>query len=405
MNEYQQTTMNSSADVCTAQIPQHWHANNLSEQTSSDEILSNQTDKNSNKTSNATTINTIDESEQSSNHMMKKRVTPVPASYLRRRPNLQSNASDSNTSQHVKRTNSLPTSKKSTIPSPIFIAPKKSSPQPHSFSALACDDASYHKRRPVLERQTPVHDDVNTMAMNNPSRSPQPKFFIQSSSSEHDENSSDESDHESLLIRKKQTPVTLTQINSNHSPLAIFITDPSGNSFTYDPDHFAQCKNDHNEQTVDHDSEHTDTNTLGPNTTINSSSTSDIEIILPASPVKHDKHILHSIGEEEEEYEKNNDEEENNSTTMKKNANEPLDRRWSDELVKQNQDEGSSLPPSVSLNQIPPTVHTPTKLSKTKYILMKLHLTSSSKDDDTNVSPPKKRTVRRAGDKTRYQTQ
>lgn len=417
MNEYSQVTMNS-ADVCIAPLPQHWNANDLSDQVLSlsnnlsDEILSNQPDKNSNKTQTSTaitTINTIDESEHTSSTMMKKRVTPVPASYLRRRPNSKSNVPDSNLSLQNKQSNS----KKSSKPSPIFIAPKKTTPQPHPFSSLSFDDVSYNKRKAVLERQTALHDDVNTTSMNNSSRSnKQAKFYIQSSSSEIDENSSDESDHESLLIRKKKT-TTLTQMNSNHSPLVICITDPSGNSFTYDPDNITQHKNDHNDQTIMDDSGSIDINTLGPNTTIDSSTTPDITVIPPTPPIKHDKHILHSIGEEEEEEEEEEQEQEQDAEQKDCHniAKEPLSRRWSDEPVKQDPNESSS-PPSVSLNQLPTVLFTPkqteitpTKLSKTKYILMKLHLTSSSKDDDTDISLSKRRTVQRSADKKRYQTQ
>ncbi|CAF4491427.1 unnamed protein product, partial [Rotaria magnacalcarata] len=55
------------------------------------------------------------------------------------------------------------------------------------------------------------------------------------------------------------------------------------------------------------------------------------------------------------------------------------------------------------------TINPPVKLSLKKYLLMKLHLASSSKDDESNmlsptINPPKMRLVRRAADKKRYQT-
>lgn len=390
-------------------VDQHKSTNNLSNETSS-----NHTDKNSNKDELSTNT---DESDKSS-MTMKKRVTPIPASYARRRPNLVNQSA--NTKLLLPHNKTKITNKKQSTP--VFIAPKKTSPQRHSFSSLSFDDSLQIKPKPILERQIASVDDNNSSSMTNWTPAPPVRFHAHSSGSSLDEDSDDnEIDRESLLIRKKHPKIKKQQkfnfaipIDSN-TPSAIFITDPNGRSHTYDPDDDgAEDANISNEQTLDNVFNSTDTNTLDPNSTIDISSIPEIILIPPSPSIMLDKHTLHSIGEEEENEEENGNGNQTNLNVHEKDENqidkEPLGRRWSDGVVDQ---ENEQLLPSqtplikmASAASVTKQTETPPpKISKTKYLLMKLHLASSSKDDESNNSQPKKRIVRRSTDKKRYQTQ
>jgi hypothetical protein len=264
-----------------------------------------------------------------------------------------------------------------------------------------------------------MNDDHHTSSMTtwSPSSSPTARFHIQSSGSSFDEDSSDESDNESLLIRNKhgkiQEPESSVHVQTH---VTIFVTDPYGHSSTLDPDNDIRNESKHNEHKAENDSDPTDTNILFPNRTFDASSPADIVIIPSTSPIILDKHTLHSIGEEEEDDENNNNKtkgNENNPVNVQNKYfnlidKEPLSRRWSDNSA----DQQKSPSPQSSLMKIPSATsvikqaeNPPVKISKTKYLLMKLHLTSTSKDDESNIPAPKKRTVRRATDKKRYQTQ
>ena len=193
----------------------------------------------------------------------------------------------------------------------------------------------------------------------------------------------------------------------------MFVTDPHGQSRVFD------LKADSiDDSTVDND------------TPVDHSS----------SPAMTEKYTLHSIGEEEEEgsANKNNTDgiilskeldrieaftrsRQTNADVQNQNDAKaagddddemiPLGRRWS-EGEDQLRSPQSALTKMASTSAIPkPAGVQPTKISKTKYLLMKLHLSSpTSRDDDASASttvthlPPRKRTVRRSSDKKRYQT-
>ena len=379
------------------------------------DISVNDTDKNGNKEEFSTTF----DQSRNSHSTMKKRVTPVPTSYTRRRPYLKTDSSDPKLilSNGKNSTTSMKKSGKST---PIFIAPKKTSPQPHSFSLLAFDESPNNKSKPILERQTAISDGDQTTSMTTwVPAPPSTRFYIQSSSSSVEDNSSDESDNESLLIREKnprtkQTPVQVPV----QSSLTILITDPDGNSSTVDLTNDMRSTSDPNEQNTDEHSDSSDGNTLSPNSTFDISSPPDPSLIPGTQPVVLEKHALHSIGEEEEEEEEeeeaDNDDDQEDSSTQNIDTNKiqpgQFNRRWSDGNTEQAPPSNSSS--TASLTKVSsaepvakPNENAPVKLSKTKYLLMKLHLSSSSKDDESVLSASTKRTVRRAFDKKRYQTQ
>ena len=393
--------------------------------------LSNHTDKNSNKDE---LLANVDESDNSIT-TMKKRTTPLPASHTHRRSNRKNESPNSNLLTPNKK-NKLggTTINKSTKSAPIFIPPKKSSHQSPSFSTIASDDSHQTKSKHILERQTALIDNQISSTMINSTTTSPTRSYTQLPSSSLEDSSGDDSDNESLLIRKKIPKIKDQQFNTSlptpfYIPPAIFIIDPYGNSHTFDPDSNLQEQNDHNEQILSDDS-----NTLNPNNVLDISSLPEVEVTSPTTP---DKYTLHSIGEEEEEGEVKRDSgnifskelnriealtrshQTNLDVENKDNDHinkELLSRRWSDSIA--DQEEKNSVPkpllvktPSAA-SVMTPTGYSPVKLSKTKYILMKLHLTSSSKDDEANTfplstttNPPKRRTVHRSSDKKRYQTQ
>ncbi|CAF0760713.1 unnamed protein product [Adineta ricciae] len=407
-------------------IPTNGHAN---------PNLSNSTDKTSNKDE----IQSNQTESDKSTMTVKKRTTPVPASYARRRANIKNEAAAANLLQPNNKTKPAGASTKKPVkPSPIFIAPKKTSQQPHTYSTPLFDELQQLQRKNTLERQKASIDDqqnISPVASSMSSSSPVRFFAHSSASSLDDEYSSDESDHESLLIRKKMSHIKDHQLNLSCPsyfalPPTICITDPHGQSYTIDTDDHYAGLNDVHEQTNDSDPYSpvfAHPMEISPSPTDNS---------MPSSAIL-DKHPLHSIGEEEE------DEDNADVNTFSKELNriealtrsrqpkvdvtsqeieqpdkEPLSRRWSDGIVDQDKEKGAGAQstlikmPSVASVTKPTTTSPPVKLSKTKYILMKLHLTSANKDDESNMSsaaivtnPPKKRTVHRSSDKKRYQTQ
>ena len=384
---------------------------------------------------------------------MQKRVTPVPASYLRRKQSLKKCISSPSEfidpnflapcAKTRSRTISTATPSSSTSPKriqkqgPIFIAPKKTSPSPipRSHSLFSFDESVQMKRKENMERQCTSPDDRNAVPIS-PSWTPAPptctRFFVQSPGSpldDDDETSSDDgAGYESLLIRNKNPlrrlvkPQQKYQLSPNIIiPTALYITDPDGNA------HLCDLNNDLPDEL-------NDSPRIIENDNIPMKSKGEL-----SSSSDSDKYALHIIGEEDEEsFEKNT----NNGKILSKelnrieafkrsrqtnltaehkdtngNPNEPngnlLGRRWSDGLV--SDDDQARSPRLVKMSSatsvVKQTATPPPKMSKAKYFLMKLHLTSSSKDDDSNVSTanlpphPPKRTVRRSSNKKRYQTQ
>lgn len=282
--------------------------------------------------------------------------------------------------------------KKVAKPGPIFIAPKKTQPSgiPRGYSFYGSDDVNSIKRRSPIDDEHHHHSN----------RSFPLSIACCIDDDDDDGTSSDDSHHESLLLRNRSAmkkPVVFKQNYTLPShviiPTAIMVTDPCGHSHSYDIDHEYNNGSKSNEDNLD-------------------------------------KYTLHSIGEEDEEtIEKNNQNgiilskeldrieafTRSRQTSSETDRNEesetkPLGRRWSEGGVS-DEDEQNPSPSLVKTTSTASVIKQnnsqPTKISKTKYLLMKLHLTSSSKDDESNnstVPPQRKRVVRRSSDKKRYQT-
>ncbi|CAF1403801.1 unnamed protein product [Adineta ricciae] len=327
-----------------------------------------------------------------------------------------SNCNGSNTS--------TATTRKPAKPAPIFIAPKKSQPRSYTWLSISTDDVSQTKRKSITgDEQNPAP--ISPLWAPAPPTIPT-RFFTQSSGVLYDDDgtSSDENNHESLLIRNKRFFKKPSKTKENHVsfvpsnliiPTTICITDPDGHSRVFD------CSTDwmdgefaNSERIIEND--YLAAATFNPNHTYDycSSSSSTIPITSSSSPSPNslDKYGLHSIGEEEEE-EENRDGlilskelnhiqaysrvRQTNSSVEKKDSDQslkhklklPLERRWSDSCVSDDEDPIELQPPRLikmaSATSI--TKQTPAKISKTKYLLMKLHLAPSpTKDDDTNMS-------------------
>lgn len=364
-----------------------------------------------------------------------KRVTPVPASYVRRKENLRKNLSHSSEVlnpnlliPHAKAkssTGSVGSTKKSHKPAPIFIAPKKTQPflPPRSFSLPSVDEAVQSKRKVPLEKQLSAGDESSTSSVASwaPTRFAAQSAATSLTDDDDDGTSSDDSRNESLLIRNKKlhkpTTTTRTQVFPSspvqlNVPTAVLITDPHGNSRILDFQSSSWY------ETLDDES-----STLTPS-----------EI-----------YTLHSIGEEEEGQEELNKKvdglilskeldriqaftrsrQPQVDSPMKnlepESSKVPLGRRWSDGVVSDDDEKMNSSAPAPSLmvkmasttSVSKQTSASPVKLSKTKYLLMKLHLTSAPIKTEGADLPPagaasssssRKRTVRRSTDKKRYQT-
>jgi hypothetical protein len=464
------------------QIFQHWKIKTLEHQHAINQSKNNTTSNHfsqafTNTVSSVNTSNNETISHEISSNMiepeksmttMRKRVTPLPKLHVRQKDTLKKSITSptdfSNPNllaPHTRiRSRTIATAtptKKATKPAPIFIAPKKTqpSPLPRSYSLFSMDESAQIKRKPMLDKQNSVNDD-QSLTSTSPTWAPT-RFFAQSLSSSLDDDgtSSDDSCHESLLIRDKKRLKKRTKNTENYPlsihpnliiPTAILITDPNGNSRSYDLNNefFEEFANI--ERIIDND--------IIP-------SIMNSEISQPASSNSLDKYLLHSIGEEDEgSIEKNNNNGiilskelnrieaftrsrqtnltvQNNNSNLNKNDKIQLGRRWSDGVVSDDdQDIGSPqsaplvkmasttsvmkqpiAPPAnltSTMSVIKQPINPPAKISKTKSFLMKLHLISSSnKDDDSNIPtitptnppPSRKRTVHRSTDKKRYQTQ
>jgi hypothetical protein len=454
-----------SNEAFIIQIFQHWkiktlehqHATNNSGPTTSSNHFSQALTKT--KTSNLETISHETSSNNNKDEVsntnesaipittMKKRVTPLPASFIRRKDNISKKSialpTDSTNpnlltpyTKNSSRTITTATSgKKSNKPAPIFIAPKKTQPAPlpRSFSLFSFDESTQNKRKITFEKQNSVSDDQIPTPIS-PTWAPAPpitpiRFFIQtpgSSLDDDDESSSDDNSHESLLIRNKRSAKKPSERKEKYPlslnltvPVAIFITDPNGHSRSYD---FTE-ELVHTGRIIDND--------IIP-------SNINREISPSVLPMSSDQYTLHSIGEEDEgSIEKDN----NNGIILSKelkriDASSPtrrtqsnvgenqkkseydkqlLGRRWSDGIVSDDEEhtQPSLVKTTSTTSIIKQPIMPPAKISRTKYLLMKLRLTSN-KDDDSNTSatnlppppaPPRKRTIRRSSDKKRYQTQ
>lgn len=346
--------------------------------------------------------------------------------------------------------------KKPTRPGPIFIAPKKSQapsqPRPYAWPSL--DELSQNKRKAISERPSGSSDDASPTSIS-PSWAPAPpRFLFQSSTSLYDdETSGEENDHESLLIRNRRVLQKPRTTNEKHTlsmpshliiPTSISITDPDGHSRVLDSSNDWMDEFANNERIVENDFFAV---TPADYDHVFGYPSSASNLNLPPSPSSIDGHKLHSIGEEEEEHDwpkhgnrnglilskeldrieafsrsrqsilsvEKKDSEREGSRQRRK----VLERRWSDSYLSDDDDDDhhrlkrTALVKMASTTSISkPAVTPPAKVSKTKYLLIKLHLAPSpTKDDDANVSPTtganppaRKRTVRRATDKKRYQT-
>ncbi|CAF1129941.1 unnamed protein product [Adineta steineri] len=324
--------------------------------------------------------------------------------------------------------------KKTNKPAPIFIAPRKTQPPslPRSYSCLSLDESSQNKRRGMFDKQSAYGDDQNSMTMSSFWAPPRSLTPSPSSPIDDDETSGDENNHESLLIRNKKFFKKTTKTKEKHYlsipsnlniPTAICITDPHGHSRVFDINNDWHEEFSNNERIVEN--EFTSTNTFDPNSLFDySSPSSSIVVIPPSPPTSPDKYALHSIGEEEEEYafeKENNDgiilskelnrieaysrSRQTNSNVQKQktvdqkqnqnqNGKPLLERRWSDSFVNDDENHiGIQQSPLVKMASVAsiakPSVTPPVKLSKTKYLLIKLHLASlPNKEEDLNYSPP-----------------
>ena len=430
---------------------------------SSNEIPANKTDSESDK--HELSIK-FDESEKTG-AAMKKRTSPIPASYLRRKPHLKSNTTSHDSSKPKslaiqaasKPAAETTASKKLTRSVSVFIPPKRSQSQTQPFCPRVLADAREYKENSSLKRQNAMTDDQSswTKIEWNPAPICTLKRVRSLDRSYRDANLLDDANRDgSLLLRNRstlKTPWSPQNQSSNGSlpncPCAfssIIITDPEGHSHPFDPDQPIQRRD---EVVASHgeDSSLTDGNTLAPNSTFADESPSPVIIITPSTPqLVHEKHTLNSIGEEEEEEEEDDGDGNGKAAAAIQNDSifskelvrlealsrsrqnslnvhqqgdddthtELITRRWSDG-VSQPQSAPSPSTPAVPMAKSAASVPVKSnplpspKFSVGKYLLMKLHLTSSSQDDLANVSTAttveEQRTVRRSSKKTRYQTQ
>lgn len=324
---------------------------------------------------------------------LQKRVTPPPTSYLRRKENLKRHNSAPtdhfdpkylapNVTKAKSTTGSISSTKKTTKSNQVFIEPKKTqqSPLPRPFALPSFDESLAIKPKFFAEKST-----------NN---------SIPFAHSDDDETSDQEIRQESLYIRRKvavpKRPRTTNFVSHEHLhiPAAIFVTNPQGHCQTFD----------------------LESESLKETTNLQHS------VTIPSLLDKYS--TLQSIGEETEENDDDDEHDDDDVDHHKKTdpnrlsgSDEdrpiPLGRRWSDGVV--SDDDGQSRTSSqprpltkmssvTSIMKTEPTIKTPVKISKTKYLLMKLHLTPSTNKSEETARKAERRTVRRSSDKKRYQT-
>ena len=319
---------------------------------------------------------------------LQKRVTPPPASYTRRKENLRRQHLPNNepfdpkfltpsASKAKSATGSINSTKKAPKSTPVFIEPKKTHPHPlpRPFALPSFDESLAVKPKspgnPIVFAHG--HDD--------------------------DETSDQESREESLYIRRKaarQRPTVTHYVPPEHVhiPTAVFVTNPQG-----------RC------QSFDFESE-----------SLKEASTLPHSVTLPSFLDQYS--TLQSIGEEVEEEEETNDDDDadhhreidpDRLNGSDEERRIPLGRRWSDGVVSDEEQQTRTPSEPRALMKMASSVSSvskpespsknPVKISKTKYLLMKLHLTPAvnKAEEPTNRAP--RRTVRRSSDKKRYQTQ
>ena len=432
----------------------------------SNEMQANTTDKSHRRDDFTSEVG--DDDDRKTIATIKKRDRPLPTSSKRRKEMSRSHSALSEsinskllTPQHNNRLASGSSgSKKSHKAAPIFIAPKKFSSPSYSSPGNLFDDCLRIGQKPILKRQSSFNDADNTGRAFHWTPAPPPSSsrfpvgtIMPSQRNSNDDDSGDENVPQSLLIRDNRTrkkPVVVKPDSRPHLflPSTILITDPSGLSHVFDPD-FDMQETNNVVPGAEENTHSIDTNTLGPNSIFNyESALPDVIIIPPTPPVIHNKHKLQSIGEELEEEEDDEEQAEEKPTSPKDkifsreldrfdvlsrsrqamlsvqppivdpkstdNDREPLTRRWSDSFF--DRDQEISSPPTAKPLKKPPSIlsmpklpiPTTVKVSLGKYLLMKLHLTSNSKDEPTDLllalDPAKKRTVRRSPNRKRYQT-
>ncbi|CAF2636795.1 unnamed protein product [Rotaria sp. Silwood2] len=454
-----QHTINNPENITTSNNFPQTYDNKISYvETSNIETVSNEITSNNNKNE----LSNINE-PQISTIAIKKRTTPLPTSNTRRkaleRKIITTSAESSNPNllapytknKYGTATVTTIAAKKSPKSTTIFIEPKKTQPSPpqRPYSIFSFDESAQMKRKTTLEKPNVTDDDQSPTSISPtwapPSHMTSTRSYLHSQNSLHydDETSSDESSFESLLIRNKknikkttnsQEKYSLSNISNLIIPTAIYITDPNGNSRTFDWNDDSMEEYFHSGRIIDKDSIPMNTNFSYVNNMPAYSSSSTITKVSSTEEIILDKHALHSIGEEEEEeaiyqyyYDgkilskeiermeaytrvrktKSNVQTNDTNRNQQKNDQVPLVRRWSDGFVSDDDDEYIRSPqrsvvkaPSATSIAKPP-ISPPVKLSKTKYLLMKLHLTSSSqKNENSNTLvttttnlPPRKRTV------------
>lgn len=393
----------------------------------SNESLSNNIDKNGNKDELPVRV---DESDKSI-IAMKKRSAPISSSYMRRRPRLKDNTSPKesfdtqslatdNKTKFTETKTSIKTVEKSV---PIFIPPKKPSSRSHAFSTYPFNDPFETKQKPIFKLQSTFADKNNSSSTTNwvpTSPLSQASSHMQTVSSSHDESSNNDSDQRNLLVTNSKTKLNDEQRSSSceiyfNIPSVILITDPDGYSHVFNPDADSKESKGIHEEILNDGPYPTNTNTLYPNSVIDLSVPTDIMNTSSVSSTKLGKHTLDSIGEEDEEdieeptknlghivsrelerMETLNRLCQTSSYIIRKadiefhydTNKEAINRRWSDGVFNQNKTSTSSSKIKrtswTSVKQQSDDV--PVKLSITKYLRMKLHFTSSNKDNKSNIS-------------------
>lgn len=318
---------------------------------------------------------------------LQKRVTPPPMSILRRKENVRryhSAPMDNfdpkflapNVTKAKSTISSISSTKKTTKSNPVFIEPKKTqqSPLPRPFALPSFDESLAIKPKAFAEKLT-----------NN---------AIPLAHSDDDETSDHEIRQESLYIRRKAPVPKRCRVTNSVShdhlsiPAAVFITNPQGHCQTFD----------------------LESETLKETTNLSHS------VTVPSLLDKYS--TLQSIGEETEENDDDVDHphqktDPNRLSESDEERRIPLGRRWSDGVVSDEDEQSrtSSQPrPLTKMSSVTTimkpeaTIKTPVKISKTKYLLMKLHLKPSVNKNEETTKKPEPRTVRRSTDKKRYQT-
>ncbi|CAF4039938.1 unnamed protein product [Rotaria magnacalcarata] len=373
---------------------------------------------------------------QTSTVAIKKRTTPLPTSNTRRKIPAKKNiirctefANPNLLGPYPKNkygatnvTVTAATTKKPPKASTIFIEPKKTQPSlpPRLFRSFSFDESSQKTRKAIVEKQhTP--DDAQIFQSTSPTWTPT-SHIMSARSYAHslydDETSSDESNHESLLIRNKRYLKRTTNTQEKYTPFdtsnlvmpsAIYIIDPGGNSQPFDLHDDSMEEYFRTGRIVEHDYVATSKHFSNLNSVSTHSSLSVVVKTPSVEEINSNRHILHSIGEEVEEEEEElvnkfsrsgsilsrqfdrieasvkSQKMKSNTRKIDTNSNQTennpilLSRRWSDSVVSDEDDEYLRLPQRAH-------VKTPSASSVTKQTV-----TSTPKlsiDSYTNIQTP-----------------